>query len=272
MVYVFNKSARGYQHKSDDIPCQDFSASYVDNDRIIITCADGHGGKIYLRSQDGSKVSSNAALFVLSNISSFDVSRGSQEILNRIKLEILCEWNAMVEALLAARPIRKSETINLTPDQIDSIKENKSRVYGSTLTGALVFKNKLLVIGIGDTEVIGFKDGEIRKLIADESAPVGNITYSMCQEDAYDHINVAMYDWKDFDGVLLCTDGLTSPYQSYKNFEKGFLRPTVRQILKTKSLSFLNNNIDMIANKLGTGDDVSLSLILKGTARMKYYK
>lgn len=272
MLYIFNKSARGYQHKNDDIPCQDFSSSYIDNERAIITCSDGHGGKIYFRSDQGSKISSSAALSILSKISNYEITRATKDTLNRIKLEVLCEWNKMVESLLVDKPIKKTETNKLNPDQIDLINENKSRIYGSTLTAAMVLKNKLLVIGIGDTEVIGFKNGEIKKLITDDTAPVGNITYSMCQENAYDHIKVAIYDWKDFDGVILCTDGLTNPYQSYKNFENGFVKPIVKQIIKTKSLTFLHRNIDLIADKAGTGDDVSVSIILKDKIKEKYYR
>ena len=94
----------------------------------------------------------------------------------------------------------------------------------------------------------------------------------MCQEDAYKYLRVAIINVKELDGVLLCTDGLSSPYQSYDNFNNSFIRPTVRRLLNSKSLVYVDSSVDKVALELGVGDDVSLSFIIKGDTNIKYYR
>ena len=94
----------------------------------------------------------------------------------------------------------------------------------------------------------------------------------MRQEDAYQYLRVTILNPKDFEGVLLCTDGLSSPYQSYENFTKSFIRPTMRKILNTKSLTGIETMVEEVALKFGVGDDVSLSFILNEHTNVKYYR
>ena len=76
---------------------------------------------------------------------------------------------------------------------------------------------------------------------------------------------------KDYDGVMLCTDGLVSPYQSYQNFEDNFVKPVFSKIIQTKSQYEVYDLVSSIASKLGTGDDVSLSFIFNVNAKLKDY-
>ena len=273
MDYVFSKSVIGYSHVKNDKWCQDFSSSYKDSSRTIITCADGHGGEVYVRSHIGSSLASKAVNTVFSNVSLIDLYRSSkEEIENKIKLNVLCEWNRLVESHLGQRRIRRYEISHLNEDQIYALRDNPSRAFGTTLTGAMVLGSKLIVVGIGDTEVIGFRKGSMSRLLEEDDEPAGNFTHSMCQEDAYKHLKVKILDWKDYDGVILCTDGLSSPYQSYDNFNKSFIKPLVNRLLTTKSLDYIDNFVETLALQLGIGDDVSLSFIIKENSYMKYYK
>ena len=94
----------------------------------------------------------------------------------------------------------------------------------------------------------------------------------MCQDDAFKYLKVKVLDFRDLDGIILCTDGLTSPYQSYDNFKKSFIKPMINKIINTNSLSYIDEFIDDIATNLGVGDDVSLSFILSDNISKKYYK
>ena len=273
MYYVFNQSNIGYSHIKNKKPCQDFSATYKDNERTIVTCCDGHGGDVYIRSNIGSHNASNAVINVFNLLSFYEITReNEEELTKKIKLNLLCEWNKLVEEQLGNKPIRRNECEGLTDDEIDALKDNPVRAFGTTLTGAMVIRNKLLVVGIGDTEVIGIRSGKIIRLLESEDDPAANVTYSMCQENAYKHLRVRILDWHDFDGIILCTDGLSSPYQSYENFENSFIKPIVFKTLETDGMSHISEFVDNIASKLGVGDDVSLSFILKGSTIKKYYK
>ena len=272
MYYIFNETCRGYKHKKEEKVCQDFSSSYQDNERLIITCCDGHGGAQYVRSHLGSKAASNAVMNIFKNVNkSFIFCKNSQEITEKIKLLVLCEYNKLVESELTKNRIRQSEYVGLKEEEIDAIKFNPAKAYGTTLSGAMIYKNKVYIIGIGDTEVLAFKKGKLISIFDNSNDPVGNVTYSMCQEDVYKHINVAILPANSIDGVILCTDGLSSPFQTYQNFHDSFIRPNIRKILISQSFSYLKKEVEKIADELGVGDDVSISLLLNEKSKVKEY-
>ena len=272
MLYVFSKSSIGYSHIKDKGQCQDFSAVYKDPKRTIITCCDGHGGRKYIRSHIGSHMASNAIINVFNSIHPSFFRLKDEEIENKIKLSILCEWNKLIEEQMSYKSIKRNELIDLDEDEILSLKSNPAVAYGTTLTGALLLGNKLLVVKIGDTECIGIRKGEIIDIFDSSDDPAANVTYSMCQDDAFKYLKVKILDFKDLDGIILCTDGLTSPYQSYDNFNKSFIKPMVDKIIRTTSLIYIDEFVDEIASSLGVGDDVSLSFILSDNISKKYYK
>ena len=273
MYYVFNKTCIGYSHLRDKKPCQDFSSSYQDNERMIITCCDGHGGMRYVRSEKGSKAASDAVINVFKSLDKSFFKKGeNNKVSDKLKLLILCEYNKLVEREISTKPIRKSELVKLGEDEADYIRFNQAKAYGTTLSGAMLYKNKIIVVVIGDTEALGIRKGELIKIFDNSNDPAGNVTYSMCQEDAYQYLRVAVLPAKDFDGVMLCSDGLSSPYQSYDNFNKSFVKPMVRRVITTKSLVTVNEDIEKIALKYGVGDDVSLSFFINDKARVRFYK
>lgn len=272
MDYVFSKCCRGYLHKNERRPCQDFALSYVDKDRTILAVADGHGGKQYIRSQKGSKFACEAVLTVFKGLKgSFFKGEEPEGSSSSVKLSVLCEYNRLVEADYSKHPFRKEETKGLTEDQIEMLRQNPVKAYGTTLTGFLRLGDQALLLGIGDSEVFLLCKGRIIRPLDAEDDPAGNITYSMCQEDAFSYMRVAAIKTKDLDGVLLCTDGLTSPYQSYFNFEEGFVKPNVYRLLSTESLSSLSDHVGIIASKIGVGDDTSLALYVQGRTKKKLY-
>ena len=273
MNYVFSKTSKGYNHINNKKLCQDFSSSYIDPFRIIVTCCDGHGGEVYIRSHVGSKMASNAIIKTLSKLSINDFRKIDESELKRIiKINILCEWNKQVESDLAKNKIKKVEIQHLNEEQFFLLKENPSRAFGTTLTGAMIYENKLVLVGIGDSEIILIKKGEVVKVFDNEDEPVANFTNSMCQDDVYNHLNVRILDWKDYDGVFLFTDGLSSPYQSYSNLNDSFIKPLVYKVVNTKSMHSISNFVDELAGKLGVGDDVSLSFVIKENINLRHYR
>ena len=273
MYYIFNKSCIGYSHLKSKKPCQDYSASYKDNERMIVTCCDGHGGAQYIRSKVGSKLASDAVINVFKSIDAQLLRNESKgEVYEKIKLLVLCEYNTLVEKDIKKRPIRSREFKGLKDKAIDTLRYNPMSAYGTTLSGAMLYKDKYIVVSIGDSEALGIHDGHLVKLFDNSDDPAGNITYSMCQEDAYQYLRVVIIDKRELDGVLLCTDGLSSPYQSYESFDKSFIRIYIKDLLRSKSVSKIDKQIDKIASSLGVGDDVSLSFIINDKTPIKYFE
>lgn len=270
----FSKTAIGYSHLQNGKVCQDFSAVYRDEERAIVTACDGHGGSLYIRSQLGSRFASDAVMRVFSDLKQTAFCRYSDgEIAEKLRLQILCEWNAMVERSIAAEPIRKKECRRLSEKDLLSLKLNAAKAYGTTLNGAMTIGDRLICASLGDGGVFLIKNGRVESAFAenDEEETVANITYSMCQEDAYKHLKTAVFDLTDVDGVLLCTDGLINPYRNLDNFTRSFVCPVIALFAEGKT-SEISDFVVKLGAEIGIGDDVSLGLILKRGIDLNDYK
>ena len=273
MYDVFSKTCIGYAHTRSGKPCQDHSSFYQDKDFIAITCCDGHGGDIYVRSGLGSKYASSSLLKVFSSLtpSSFR-GKSIKGLEDKIRLDVLCEWNKRVEQSYSRNPIRKKELEGLDEEKKGVLRLYPVKAYGTTLSGAALFGHRLVVISIGDGEVLLAKKGIIEKVFDTDSDPVANVTYSMCQEDAYRYIRVKIIDFRGYDGIFLCTDGLSSPYQSYQNLTDSLIRPLIRRTIERNNHDYIDSFVDELALKKGVGDDVSLAYIIDTKAKLRYYK
>lgn len=272
MIKYLTKTAIGYSHIKEGRVCQDFSASYHDDERTIITACDGHGGEIYIRSHLGSKFASNAAISVLRRLSRSDFYRYTkEELCQNIRLKILCEWNESVENALEVRRISKRELNSLDKSKSFKLKKNPERAYGTTLNAAMIFMGKIVCVSIGDGGIFLIKKGQIIPAVDDDEDAVANVTYSLCQEDAYEHIKVKIYDFCDFDGVLVCTDGLINPYQSLPNFTENFVNPVCVRLHEGKYQE-IDEFVELIGREYGIGDDVSLGIAMKNEISIRRYK
>ena len=272
MIAYFTKTSIGYSHIKEKKCCQDYSAVYHDEDRTIITACDGHGGDIYVRSHLGSKFASNAVIKVLKELVRSDFYKCSRtDICNKLRLKILCEWNAMVEKHLSEKYLSKREVLHLSEDRLFKLKQNPEKAYGTTLNAAMIFGNKLVCVSIGDGGVILVRKGEIALALPDDEETVANTTYSMCQEDAYEHLKIEIYDFSDLDGVVVCTDGLINPYQSMGNFRDKFIKPICLKIQDGKQAE-IDEFIVLVGEKIGIGDDVSFGIAMKTGISLRSYR
>ena len=273
MIEHFNVASIGYSHIKSGKVCQDFSSSYSDGERTLVTACDGHGGEVYIRSHKGSKFASLATLRAMLEAESLSFRKyTAEEIEHNLKLNILCEWNRLVREDFTEHPIRKSEVAYLSDTQIESIKHSPAKAYGTTLGGAMLYGNRLICVGLGDGGCFLLKNGEIAPAFPeDDDEPVANVTYSLCGEKAFEHMNARIFDMRSLDGVLVCTDGVLGPYQSTENFKRSFVRPVVRRILDGK-INEVKQFVCDLGLRSGIGDNVSLAMILKDSTRLRYYR
>ena len=142
LIY-FSKTSIGYSHLKAGKICQDFSACYHDEERTIVTACDGHGGNLYVRSHLGSKFASDAVMQIFSGVQASDFSRyGESEIAEKLRLQILCAWNGMVERHYSRDPIHKKETRLLSEKEAMQLKLNSAKAYGTTLNGVMALGGK----------------------------------------------------------------------------------------------------------------------------------
>jgi serine/threonine protein phosphatase PrpC len=258
------KTSRGFSHIRENTVCQDFSASYHDENMTILTCCDGHGGKLYFRSDRGSKFASDA---IIECIKAIDVNKinllKQKEFQDKLKLQILCAWNRLVEDDISKHPFKDEELEQFNEDKLFIIKNRPEVAYGTTINAVAYIDKYFLCIRIGDGGVVLFKDNKFALAFEDDDESVANITNSICEERAFDHFQIALINKREVDGVLICTDGLLVPYQSYCNFVKYFVLPSKRKMYKQNGQHLIELLIERIAKKIGVGDDVSVGIILK---------
>ena len=262
MIY-FTRTSRGRSHIINNIVCQDYSASYHDEEKTIVTVCDGHGGSIYFRSDKGSKFASFALIDAFKNLSIHQLELlNNDEYLDKIKMKILYEWNSYIEKDIKNHPFSDEELCKFSESEIFRINNNPSVAYGTTLNGFIVIGKYIICVQLGDGGVFIIREGNAYPAFEEDESNVANITCSMCQEDAYEHLNIKVFRNYHTDAVLICTDGLLGPYQSYSNFQQSFISPMIRKIAKSRSHHIIKF-IDDLAKKYGNGDDVSIGVYAK---------
>lgn len=273
MLKCFNRTSIGFSHLKTGKRCQDYSCSYHDGERSIITACDGHGGKLYIRSDLGSKFASKAVTAeLLKTEQSIFRKYDEKEISEKLKIAVLCGWNALVEQHLSEHRIAKQETADLSDEERRTLALNPEKAYGTTLNGVMVSGNKLVCVNLGDGGIFGLKRGKAIPVFgSEEDDAVANLTYSLCGEDAFHHLKVAVLDFGEYDGVIACTDGALNPYRNLPNFEQSFVNPVVSRLLSGKDAE-VADFIDKLGKELGTGDDVTFSAIIKSETSLKRYK
>ena len=272
MSMYFVKTSIGYSHIASGKRCQDFSASYHDGERTIIAACDGHGGNVYVRSHLGSKFACDAAINVLKGIEKTAFYKNKPQVIaDSIKLNILCEWNSLVDSHMQKKPIGYKDIADLNDSEVLSLKKSFVKAYGTTLNAVMLMGNRLICVSLGDGGCFLIKNGiAISPFTEDEDEPVANVTYSMCQDDAYKHLNVTVHDLTGYDGAIICTDGMINPYQSMTNFSEKLVAPAVISLLEGKGRE-LEDFVTSVGTRLGIGDDVSLGLIVKDKTSLRRY-
>ena len=149
----------------------------------------------------------------------------------------------------------------LSEDDQFKLKVNPIKAYGTTMLGSMAYKNKVIVIELGDGGSFIVKRNKIIPAVEDDDDTVANITYSMCGDNVYTHMHGAIYPLREVKSVMVLTDGVINPYQSYPNFYKSFADP-ITKMIRNNQYDEVEGFIEELGLSKGLGDDVSLGLIL----------
>ena len=134
--------------------------------------------------------------------------------------------------------------------------------YGTTLHGAMLTRNKLVCVSLGDGGVFLCKSKVLTPAFAEDDEQVANLTHSLCEDDAGKHLQVAVLNARDCDGVLLGTDGAINPYGDLENFNRSLALPAIRKMANGE-IEQLSQFVTDLGQTMGTGDDVSLALLFR---------
>ena len=258
--YIFGVSGIGYNHLANGTICQDANLIYNDKYRRIITCADGHGSYIHHRSDRGSKAACLAAVEALKAIDKdLTYDKIDDNLLKNIKLNILCNWNRLVQDDLSVLPVTNDDYSSLKKEEIERVKNDPIILYGTTLLACIHINDAIIFIQLGDgVSLYVNNDDKLFYPFEEINDTYGNFTTSMCQENAFEVMHIKAFKDTSISSVMLVTDGVVNSYQSYEKFYSFFVNPIINLVEKDKGINKIKLFIKFLGRKLGIGDDVTL--------------
>ena len=203
-------SERGAAHQVSGLPNQDaVQAGPAGPHAVVAAVADGHGHRRHFRSAIGAAlavtVACEAAAELAVRLDAFEAAEQLEsEALGTLVPTITGRWRAAVADNLAAQPFTDEE------QAIRARGDDPLIAYGSTLLLAVAGCRWLVLVQIGDGDIVGIQPGG-RALLPVPSDPSldGLQTTSLCAPRAEEDFRVAVVDLSctALLGVLLATDG-----------------------------------------------------------------
>ncbi len=246
---------------------QDAKKYFISKDKkyVVVAVADGHGSKKCFRSNVGSefavKVLINTFRQHFSSNTFDNLQAGFSGTKDNLAKTIHRLWMEKVRNHLANNPFSPEEElidVKVLNDQVIS--------YGTTLLGALITKNYIIYIQLGDGDIIVVNDNEVTRPIPKDENLIANETYSLCDKEA-DSLFRLYYQpviGQLPDLILLSTDGYSNSFPNDNEFQKTAL--DYNNLYKEEGMSFIRKNISGWLKDTtvhGSGDDLTAILVFK---------
>jgi hypothetical protein len=281
-IIVDSFALQGGRHLALSQEGQDFATAYSFNNHAENFLADGHGGKLYLRSALGAKLACQAGKAICDG---YYLSRGSyfsgivlEQEESFLKRRILEKWNESWEKDYKARPDFSSESryLRLNEREKEMLLATPRDLYGTTflafVSSPLKEKNLSLALKLGDGDMVFiFEDGSFRQYPElQEHFADPDLTSSMASIDALDHFGSRAFvdgreNGKRLIGVFLTSDGLRKLFDDEKGFYS-FIAKLLSYYLHEdaqRAHEDLRQELERLV-ALPSSDDLSLSFQLQG--------
>lgn len=252
-------SVRGAYHEEDGSPCQDSARVFVSDNFAVAAVADGHGSEKHFRSAAGSEMATRVAIRSLCDFNERNggfseiFRRNEQNAARRIAANMICGWNNEIAAHIRLLPLNERER---------SISEKYGGIanevmYGATLVVACMFEGGCFGLQIGDGNFCALVGGEMISPMPEDVNLIGNLTTSLCDNDAIDNFRF-FHSNQEFDGVMLSSDGLINSFVNVDDYFKFGQR--VLSAVESGSTRPLKEHLKM-RSRQGSRDDISISAL-----------
>jgi len=203
-------SQLGAAHLAAGLPNQDAVAAHqIRPDILVAAVADGHGHRRHFRSARGSQlavaVACEAAQELAARLNEFEAAGPIEsEALRSLVPAITGRWRDAVREDVAADPFTAQE------EAARASGDGALIAYGSTLLLAIAGQRWLVLVQIGDGDILGIQpDGRPLLPVPRDPSLDGQQTTSLCGPHAEDEFRAAVVDTSTTAllGVMLVTDG-----------------------------------------------------------------
>lgn len=231
-INSFHMTARGQLHILKNLPCEDASVSFSEENEQyhIAAAADGHGAKACFRSGYGAKAAVKAAADCLKQfaasilLSDETESRFYKDILSEryrqmtirhLTDTILKEWYDTISEHYVKNPPTPEEINEFIPGTKLSEDTVDPHIYGTTLMAALQLPGSLILLQQGDGRcVVFFEDGHPEQPVPWDERCQDNTTTSLCDPDAKERFRSCIICWGDQEESTENTEPVSASWNS----------------------------------------------------------
>ncbi|WP_183098786.1 protein phosphatase 2C domain-containing protein [Nocardioides pelophilus] len=259
---VLSASRIGSVHVRDELPLQDAILSWSDGSQAVAAVADGHGHKAHFRSDIGSALAAVSAVEVLRRVvGELTDPEAAGDVVTAAAASIVDTWVTKVRHHIEANPF------DLADEREAAAADDPLRPYGTTLLGAAVSGDLLVVLQIGDGDAVLVTDqGEALRAVPDDPQLDGLHTSSLCEPEPLRALRTAVIDTRVEDVALafLCTDG----FGTSRVDAGGWWRQTGEQLVefgRTRGLEWMREQLPSWLEEPAQigGDDTSMVIIAR---------
>jgi len=270
------RSAEGSSHRRAKLPNQDAFRlwnPHGDGQSVIAAVADGHGSATHFRSGTGSQFAVEVAERVLLDLDAALRAGGAMDAERERWLgrEIVSRWRAKCIEDVEANPFTSAEEVRLIGAGARNQLFDRALAYGSTLLAGLATEGLLILLQIGDGDILAVDSSgaQIRPFPPD-ARHVAHLTTSLCLPDAAEDVRVAILPPGHLTGgagepvlVLFATDGYANSFASPQAFER-VVGPQILTQVRERGLAWVAQVLPRslkAAAERGSGDDVTLAIL-----------
>jgi Protein phosphatase 2C len=263
-------SQLGAAHQATGMPNQDSVATrQIGPDVLVAAVADGHGHRRHFRSARGSQlavsVACRAAQELAARLDEFqEAAPIESDALDTLVPAIAGGWRDAVRDDLIADPFTAREEAARGSD--DAL-----IAYGSTLLLAIAGRRWLVLVQIGDGDIMGIQpDGRPLLAVPLDPSLDGHQTTSLCGLRAEDDFRAAVVDISTTPllGVMLTTDGygnaqVADPWTDAVSAD-------LAELINDRSPEWLAGQLPLWASRCasaeGSADDTTIALLIAPSA------
>jgi hypothetical protein len=263
----------GAAHRATGLPNQDAVAARQIPpdvpDVLVAAVADGHGHRRHFRSARGSQfavaVACEAAHELAARLDDFQAAGPIEsEALGKLVPAITAGWRDAVRDDVTADPFTAREEATRRGD-------NALIAYGSTLLLAIAGRRWLVLVQIGDGDIMGIQpDGRPLLAVPGDPSLDGRQTTSLCGPRPEDEFRVAVVDTSRTPllGIMLATDGygnaqVVDPWTDVVSAD-------LAELISDRPPEWLAGQLPLWASRCasadGSADDTTIALLIAPSA------